>query len=163
MTIVLTSLRHSPDVNPFQILEIENHITEKEASLYDSWYMDGDWQDTLQYINRTAKAKIRWTANEFGGHMIFHCHILAHEDKGMMGQFFLEGGEGTVWSGATKIDPTCVPMDQFISGGSGSFSSNGDEESTEEDGLSSAASSDLASKLLLFFSLQFCMLLNWLG
>jgi hypothetical protein len=41
-------------------------------------------------------------------------HILVHEDQGMMGQFYLEGEEGTYFEGARLIDPTCALSDEFL-------------------------------------------------
>jgi hypothetical protein len=55
---------------------------------------------------------VRWAADSFAGHMVFHCHFLAHEDFGMMAQYNLIGEEGTLWPGARMVDPTCVLPDE---------------------------------------------------
>mmetsp|Transcript_10342 Transcript_10342/g.41871 ORF Transcript_10342/g.41871 Transcript_10342/m.41871 type:complete len:135 (-) Transcript_10342:24-428(-) len=36
-----------------------------------------------------------------------HCHILEHEDEGMMSVYRIAGEEGTVYEGAEELDPTC--------------------------------------------------------
>ena len=84
---------------------------------YQDWYKDGDWQDTLQHISKDAKTHIRWAVDTFSGDMIFHCHILAHEDQGMMGQFWLDGVEGDTYSQAKMIDPSCASQNTFLLAG----------------------------------------------
>mmetsp|Transcript_29384 Transcript_29384/g.101363 ORF Transcript_29384/g.101363 Transcript_29384/m.101363 type:complete len:162 (-) Transcript_29384:54-539(-) len=39
--------------------------------------------------------------------MTLHCHVLRHEDEGMMNTIAVQGKEGTTWSGADEINPTC--------------------------------------------------------
>jgi len=75
----------------------------------------GDWQDTLQYPSLTSDgrtratfAKIRFQVDQFTGHMLQHCHLLFHEDQGMMAQYDMRGDEGTTWDGARDIDRTCI-------------------------------------------------------
>jgi len=109
---------HHQHVNPFQILSIENRTVNAsdptQVNSFENWYKDGDWQDTLQHISKSAKSRIRWAADGFSGDMFFHCHILTHEDKGMMGQFHLDGLEGGVFEGARSIDPTCVLANEYL-------------------------------------------------
>ena len=38
---------------------------------------------------------------------VIHCHILQHEDQGMMKVLQITGTEGTRWANAENIDPTC--------------------------------------------------------
>lgn len=38
---------------------------------------------------------MRFQAAQFGGHWALHCHVLAHEDLGMMAKYIIEGEEGT--------------------------------------------------------------------
>jgi hypothetical protein len=40
--------------------------------------------------------------------MVQHCHLLNHEDHGMMAQYDIVGEEGSVWQGAREIDPMCI-------------------------------------------------------
>jgi len=44
---------------------------------------DGSWRLTLHAAN-WGSAKIRYVAKEFTGAFVNHCHILGHEDRGMM-------------------------------------------------------------------------------
>lgn len=83
-------------VSPFQLASIESD---------DNFWMPGDWMDTL--LIGTGQAVIKLQTNSFAGHMILHCHILDHEDMGMMAYFNITGKEGGVWPGAEKVDPTC--------------------------------------------------------
>mmetsp|Transcript_109165 Transcript_109165/g.308630 ORF Transcript_109165/g.308630 Transcript_109165/m.308630 type:complete len:121 (+) Transcript_109165:2-364(+) len=39
--------------------------------------------------------------------MVVHCHILQHEDEGMMGFFAIGGAEGTIYPQAETLDPSC--------------------------------------------------------
>jgi len=101
---------HHQHVNPFQILEIINRTDMVE---FEDWYRDGDWHDVLQHITKKSKPRIRWTADDFTGDMLFHCHILSHGDKGMMGQFSLEGESGTEYYGA-QLRGSCVSNSQYL-------------------------------------------------
>jgi len=44
---------------------------------------------------------------QFTGNYVLHCHILTHEDQGMMAYFKVQGKEGTLWPGALDADPKC--------------------------------------------------------
>merc|ERR1719506_2729806 len=50
---------------------------------------------------------IKMNVDHFTGRMIFHCHLLDHEDQGMMSYFDIKGKEGTSWKGATGVDKQC--------------------------------------------------------
>jgi len=88
-------------VNPYQIVEIWN----------DPYYMAGDWHDTMLLVG-SAEAKVRVNIDKFTGKMIAHCHILEHEDNGMMGYIQVEGVEGGTWSNAWLEDNQCY-TDRF--------------------------------------------------
>ena len=62
-------------VNPFQIVE---HIDANKKSTPMNI-----WRDTL-YINEHESFKVRMRFCDFAGKSVFHCHILDHEDQGMM-------------------------------------------------------------------------------
>ena len=51
---------------------------------------------------------MRFQADQFKGHMVQYCHLLFHEDQGMMAQYDVHGKEGAIWDGAREVDPTCV-------------------------------------------------------
>ena len=50
--------------------------------------MEGDWHDTvctLQKLGTLDKMTMRFHTETFTGPVVMHCHILPHEDLGMMG------------------------------------------------------------------------------
>merc|ERR1719183_2628343 len=87
-------------VIPYEIIDAKE--SDPELSGY---YQNGDWHDT--YLNGRDEITVRIQPHKFAGDYILHCHLLKHEDFGMMGYFNIVGSEGTVWSGAELIDPTC--------------------------------------------------------
>ena len=68
--------------NPFQVVEI-NGVAVPEANRV--------WQDTALVPAftglGTGQIRIRMKFADFLGRAVFHCHILQHEDEGMMGAF----------------------------------------------------------------------------
>ena len=47
--------------------------------------LDGPtWQDVVN-VPAGSNVKVRVAFDTFGGRTVHHCHILDHEDKGMMG------------------------------------------------------------------------------
>mmetsp|Transcript_52177 Transcript_52177/g.111064 ORF Transcript_52177/g.111064 Transcript_52177/m.111064 type:complete len:671 (-) Transcript_52177:314-2326(-) len=83
-------------VNPYQIVSMRN----------DPWYKVGDFHDTI-FPTQAGVATLRTNIDKFTGHMIAHCHILEHEDTGMMGWWNITGTEGTSYAAAKSLDPTC--------------------------------------------------------
>ena len=65
----------------------------------------GDWHDTIQ--DGSDSATVRMQLDTFTGAMAVHCHVLSHEDFGMMALIDVMGEEGTVWPGAEALDPSC--------------------------------------------------------
>merc|ERR1719291_342428 len=91
-------------INPFQIQDMGG-----ATSLDDGYFQAGDWHDTL-YINSLGGGNavtVRMNTDKFTGAMVIHCHILSHEDRGMMGYISLTGTEGDVFAGAKTLDPSC--------------------------------------------------------
>ncbi len=80
-------------INPFQIIEID---TPNSSGGYSTYTPPDDknkwWQDTIAIppaaVNGTTtlpgKITIRHTFVDFVGTYVLHCHILGHEDRGMM-------------------------------------------------------------------------------
>ena len=84
-------------INPFQVVRID---TPTARGKYTSYTPGGDfiWQDVIaippavistnndgQITSVTpGRIKIRQTYVDFIGTYVLHCHILAHEDRGMM-------------------------------------------------------------------------------
>lgn len=82
-------------VNPFQVVKILNEVgvdvsaigsSDKDgAGNIDSQYhgMKGVWKDTL-FVKQGYKIIVRSKYEKFEGDFVLHCHILDHEDQGMM-------------------------------------------------------------------------------
>jgi FtsP/CotA-like multicopper oxidase with cupredoxin domain len=64
-------------VNPFQVV---GHLDDQGRPVSDGV---GDWKDTL-FIPEKHTYTIRSRFRDFPGQTVFHCHILDHEDQGMM-------------------------------------------------------------------------------
>ena len=79
-------------VNPFQL------ASEPEDSV-GGYFQVGDWHDT--YFAPTFKSpktgfmKVLQNVDFFTGKMVLHCHILQHEELGMMGVVNIDGQEGS--------------------------------------------------------------------
>ena len=94
-------------INPFQIQKIDD-AGELDESV-SIWYQVGDWHDSLQLpAAGPTSVNIRFQADQFTGHMVQHCHILHHQDRGMMAQYEITGEEYTVWDGAHQINSMCT-------------------------------------------------------
>jgi len=82
-------------VNPFQVVSIINKTTGQEWT--DGIYagMKGTWKDTL-ITDPNAVITIRTRYARYIGEFVLHCHILDHEDQGMMQnvQIVLPDAEG---------------------------------------------------------------------
>merc|ERR1740138_1908104 len=90
-------------VNPYQITAMT------DASYGGGYFTTGDWHDTLLVADGGGglSTTVRTQTDTFTGKVVIHCHILEHEDEGMMGYISITGTEGAVWSGAEGIDSTC--------------------------------------------------------
>ena len=87
MIINKTSVPHPfhIHVNPFQIVEYFDPT--KPQTKLDGPYV---WQDTIEIpahdntSNKDGYVKMRSRFCDFDGKFVLHCHILGHEDRGMM-------------------------------------------------------------------------------
>ena len=84
-------------VNPFQLITM--------AANDDTYFQVGDWHDTL--FDGAGSATVRMYTDTFVGKMVVHCHVLEHEDQGMMGVLQITGTEGTVYADAETLDSSC--------------------------------------------------------
>jgi FtsP/CotA-like multicopper oxidase with cupredoxin domain len=83
-------------INPFQVIRIESPVKDKPTTIYSAEDSAKDhpiWQDVINIpagvINSDntlvpGKVRIRHRFVDFTGTYVLHCHILAHEDRGMM-------------------------------------------------------------------------------
>jgi len=71
-------------VNHFQIYDIPPALRSPNGLLV----REGEWRD----IAPAAGVSIRFYTADFSGDVMMHCHILQHEDHGMMGIFTVRSG-----------------------------------------------------------------------
>jgi len=77
-------------INPMQLLELPHEAR------FGGWFEDGDYADTFANpaLGEQGVAKVRLMTDMFTGRMMFHCHALTHEDRGLMGIIDIVGDEG---------------------------------------------------------------------
>ena len=87
-------------VNPFQIVKIIDDKTKAEIDVNDPQYsqykgVKGTWKDTIMLTpGLTIHTRTRY--QRYIGEYVLHCHILDHEDQGMMAnvEVVLPDGQG---------------------------------------------------------------------
>merc|ERR1712130_782361 len=82
-------------INHFQILDCMNGPA--------GWAEVGDWIDTADF-----EGTVRFPTDTFGGRVVVHCHILEHEDEGLMGLFRIQGGCDALGGNIDAIGSACV-------------------------------------------------------
>jgi len=92
------------DEHPFHMHVNSYQIANAPTNTLNGYFQQGDWHDTLLALDETTN--VRFQTDIFTGKMVFHCHILEHEDEGMMQLYNLVGTEGARFDGAS-IDATC--------------------------------------------------------
>ena len=92
---------HHIHVNPFEIISITNKSDGTPST--DPQYKDmvGTWHDTI-LVTQDVNVEIRTRYERYIGKYVLHCHILGHEDQGMMQnvEVFIPNSEGKISSGA---------------------------------------------------------------
>jgi FtsP/CotA-like multicopper oxidase with cupredoxin domain len=107
-------------VNPFEIVSIVNNSTGVDVSIpggsdapapgapSDPQYvgLKNVWKDTL-WVKPGYTVKVRTRYERYIGEFVLHCHILDHEDQGMMQNvaIVLPGGGTTASVNAAPADP----------------------------------------------------------
>ncbi|MDQ3774166.1 MAG: multicopper oxidase domain-containing protein [Pseudomonadota bacterium] len=79
-------------VNPFQIVSVKDKITKKEITTGEYESMKGVWKDTIfvegdpngENPELGVEIEYRTRYARYIGEFVLHCHILPHEDIGMM-------------------------------------------------------------------------------
>lgn len=67
-------------VNPFQIVSVDHG---DPAQLIREEMQPGDWRDTV-HVPDAGSITFRFRNSDFTGTFPFHCHVVAHQDIGMM-------------------------------------------------------------------------------
>ena len=85
-------------INPIQLSAIRSTsghpvLATFEENPFAGFYREGDWHDLVH--NSAAIVKGRQIIDRFTQDMVVHCHILQHEDFGMMNIVNVTGVEGT--------------------------------------------------------------------
>lgn len=57
-------------------------------------FEEGEWYDTISKPKDMddEPCVVRFRTSDFGGRLVMHCHILGHQDSGMMGWVDIVGG-----------------------------------------------------------------------
>jgi len=76
-------------VNPFQVLEVTDPSTGRSFGPVEP--EDARWWDTFSIPPQGGTVKIRSRFPNYSGKFVFHCHILIHEDSGMMWDVTVDG------------------------------------------------------------------------
>eukprot|EP00854_Cymbomonas_tetramitiformis_P012748 gene12748-15074_t len=86
-------------VHPYQITSL---------SAETDWFKVGDWHDTLLLLGGAGQdVTVRFQTDTFITKTVIHCHILEHEDNGMMAFLETSNSGATTWTGALGIDASC--------------------------------------------------------
>ena len=105
-------------VIPFQTINTNVESTAgtggfDQNNVDDNWHMDGDYYDTFYFAG-----VIRFQPTTFGGTLVYHCHILHHEDEGAMDVSYLNGGCDAEWNdlddGSTCYEPACPVYSDYV-------------------------------------------------
>ena len=109
---------HNVDYHPFHIHINPFQLTMNQPNTVDQWekqwFQSGDWHDNLfMPMNSShpgtggASQRVLMQTDYFTGPTVVHCHILMHEDQGMMITINFTGSEGTRYPPAYGDTETC--------------------------------------------------------
>ena len=78
-------------VNPFQIVGVKRGRTSVYPIVSPDFFRVGEWRDTIMQLDANdTYLVIRTRPTTYTGGGVMHCHILDHEDMGMMAIFNLQ-------------------------------------------------------------------------
>ena len=89
-------------VNHFQVVAYTPNTGGQ--ALADYSMVLGEWRDTIPALDGVFR--IRFVANTYAGETVMHCHVLTHEDKGLMSTFLIQPGTGTPSAPVTASPPS---------------------------------------------------------
>jgi len=80
------------DTHPFHLhghhLQIVSFTaSDPSDSSWREYFSIGEWRDTLPTLD--GELIVRFTASRHCGENVLHCHVLRHEDHGMMSSFYV--------------------------------------------------------------------------
>jgi hypothetical protein len=73
-------------VNHFQIMAY-TPLDAATSQTFTDYFQIGEWRDTVPALD--GELVVRFRAADFPGETILHCHLLRHEDLGMMSSFYV--------------------------------------------------------------------------
>mmetsp|Transcript_28431 Transcript_28431/g.71923 ORF Transcript_28431/g.71923 Transcript_28431/m.71923 type:complete len:814 (-) Transcript_28431:63-2504(-) len=97
--------------HPFHLHITPWQLINTSAKL-DEWTQIGDWQDTMIAAHditsgQAGQIYMRFWTDQFVGPYMAHCHLLTHEDEGMMFYVNVTGTPPPFPPHARENDPTC--------------------------------------------------------
>eukprot|EP00964_Phaeocystis_antarctica_P119618 scaffold83334_cov72-Phaeocystis_antarctica.AAC.4 len=117
---------YTVDYHPFHIHVNPFQLTTGGANAEVDWFQSGDWHDTLLTLPGDGHQRVLMQTDYFTGPTVVHCHILHHEDNGMMVQVNFTGVEGSRYPPAygdpyidhdnptLLIDPRCYKSSKEV-------------------------------------------------
>ena len=93
------------DAHPFHLHVNHFQLVETPTDTNGGFFAAGDWHDTL--FAPFDAVSVKFQADRWIGAQVIHCHILEHEDEGMMLVTQLTGTSGATYADAETIDSTC--------------------------------------------------------
>ena len=88
-------------INPFQLTK-----NGTGSDWEEDWFKSGDWHDTM-FNPVEGNQRVLMQTDYFTGPTVVHCHILEHEDNGMMVRVDFTGKEGSRYPPAYGNTETC--------------------------------------------------------
>lgn len=105
IVVVQGAYVHSLHVHvfPFQLTSVTTTVS-------DVYFQVGDWMDILNiFTTQIGEVTVRFWADRYTGYSVVHCHVLNHEDNGMLNTYLITGTEGTTVDELAHVtDPRCT-------------------------------------------------------
>lgn len=99
-------MNNTHEVHPFHIHQVHFLVYNENGQRLDH----PEWLDTVNVsVEGSVDLMMDFTNPIIRGVSLFHCHLLSHEDKGMMAKYFLSELSHTQ---LIASDPKCRPIDK---------------------------------------------------
>ena len=94
------------NAHPFHLHVNSFQLATDPANTNGDYFKQGDWHDVLLLPDNAMD--VVFQTDYYTGKQVIHCHILEHEDEGMMLVTQVTGAEGTLLAAAPTIDAACT-------------------------------------------------------
>jgi len=94
------------NAHPFHLHVNSFQLATDPADTNGDYFKQGDWHDVLLLPDNAMD--VVFQTDYYTGKQVIHCHILEHEDEGMMLVTQVTGAEGTLLAAAPTIDAACT-------------------------------------------------------